>query len=262
MKSRYWSLAIVLILINYIIFATLFTWLLETDFQAAYATRTPVPTFTPAPAEPIMIVPTPEPVTPPPTPTATRVLDEASQSNNSVASDSDSIQASVSQPKPAAEAQLVAPGAVNIRSGPGLNYNVIGTLNANTVMPVVGRNTNGSWWQIKTPNDGRGWVANTVVNASNTEGVAVAQAPPPPDPAPIAAQPVADTGPPPEPQPTERPKYQYEPTGWFDDGNAGLTRFLGDIKDNDGNPVNGVFVQASRRFRRNFPIQPGRREKR
>ena len=192
-----------------------------------------------------MIVPTPEPVTPPPTPTATRVLDESQQSNNFTASDGDSIQASVSQPNPAQEAQLVAPGAVNIRSGPGLNYNVIGTLNANTAMPVVGRNASGSWWQIKTPNDGRGWVANSVVNATHIDGVAVAQAPPPPEPAAVAAQPAADTSPPPEPQPTERPKYQYEPTGWYDDGNAGLTRFMGDIKDIDGNPVNGAFVQAS-----------------
>ena len=37
MKARQWSLAVVLILVNYIIFATLFTWLLETDFNAVYA---------------------------------------------------------------------------------------------------------------------------------------------------------------------------------------------------------------------------------
>jgi hypothetical protein len=56
-----------------------------------------------------------------------------------------------------------------------------------------------------------------------------------------------------EPQPAssnpapapEKPKYQFEPTGWFDDTNYGLTRFLGDIKDVNGNPVDGVFIQAS-----------------
>ena len=74
MKARHWSLAIVLILINYLIFATLFTRLVETDFARGRATRMPEPTFTPAPAEPITIVPTPIPVTPVPTPTATKVL--------------------------------------------------------------------------------------------------------------------------------------------------------------------------------------------
>ncbi|GAB4424934.1 MAG: hypothetical protein Kow0031_04180 [Anaerolineae bacterium] len=235
MKARHWSLAIVLLLVNYLIFATLFTRLMETDFGATYATRTPVPTFTPAPAEPIIIVPTPEPLPPQPTPTATRVL-EQSQSTQPLPQNDAPPEAAPQQ------AQLVAPGAVNIRSGPGINYTVIGALSANTAMPIVGRNAEGSWWQIKTPNDTRGWVANSVVNVSNAGDVPIAQAPPPPT-APVAAQPASDTSPPP-PEP-EQPKYQYSPTGWYDDGNAGLTRFLGDIKDASGNPVNGVFVQAS-----------------
>jgi hypothetical protein len=73
-KARYFSLAIVLILINYLIFASLFTLLFESDFSTRYATRTPVPTFTPAPAEPIIIVPTPVPIVPEPSPTATQVV--------------------------------------------------------------------------------------------------------------------------------------------------------------------------------------------
>lgn len=239
MKARYWSIAIVLILINYIIFAALFSRLLDTDFSRGFATRTPVPTFTPAPAEPIVIVPTPIPVTPPPTPTATPVVVDSNVATNA----GETLPAGGPPPtEPPVEPQLIAPGAVNIRSGPGLNYTVIGTLNANTTMPIVGRNGDGSWWQIKTPNDATGWVANSVVNANNTNAVPVVEALPPPPPAPVAAQPAAETNPSPPP---EKPKYQYEPTGWFDDTNAGLTRFLGDIKDANGNPVNGVFVQAS-----------------
>ncbi len=236
MKARYWSLTIVLILINYIIFAALFTRLMDADFSGKLATRTPVPTFTPAPAEPIVVVPTPEPVTPPPTPTATRVV-----------ADGDTM-ASADQTAPTPELpaapQLVAPGSVNIRSGPGLNYNVIGTLNANTAVPIVGRTADKLWWQIKMPNDERGWVAGSVVQATNADNVPVAEAPAAPQPAPVAAQPAAEVSPPPTQEP-EKPKYQYEPTGWYDDGNAGLTRFLGTIKDTAGNPVNGVFVQAS-----------------
>lgn len=236
MKARYWSLAIVLILVNYIIFATLFTRLVETDFTGSYATRAPEPTFTPAPAQPFVIVPTPEPVTPEPTATATRVLDGHNAANP--------IQPDPPQPEAqqSTQPQLVAPGAVNIRSGPGLTYEVIGTLNANTAMPIVGRNADGSWWQIRITDDRLGWVANSVVNASNTQNIPVAEAPPPPQASSsIEPQPAADNSPPLPPP----PKYQFEPTGWWGDTNYGLTRFLGDIKDAAGNPVNGVSVRAS-----------------
>jgi hypothetical protein len=73
-----------------------------------------------------------------------------------------------------------------------------------------------------------------VVQASNIADVPVVSAPPPP------------ATPTPEAPPTpEKPKYQYEPMGWFNDTNYGLTRFLGNITDVNGNPVNGVYVQAS-----------------
>lgn len=238
MKARYWSLAIVLILINYIIFASLFARLFDSDLDLDYATRTPVPTFTPAPAQPFVTIPTPTPFTPEPTATATRVLMNA-QSDNS------------NEPPPETEAgqpvnaaRLVAPGSVNIRSGPGLNYAVIGTLNADTPVPIVGRNGQASWWQIKiSGSDNTGWVSNSVVGASNTGEVPVVEASASPQQAAAPApQPAASNNPPPAP---EQPKYQFEPTGWYDDGNQGLTRFLGDIVDSSGNPVNGVFVQAS-----------------
>lgn len=245
MKARHWSLAIVLILINYLIFSLLFTRLLEADFSLNYATRTPIPTFTPAPAQPFIVVPTLTPIPPEPTPTATLVLPPPG-----VNATGDSLEGNVPQAEspgaedsqPGNKPELIAPGPVNIRSGPGINYTVIGTLNANTAMAIVGRNVDASWWQIKITSDRIGWVSDAVVNAHNTEGVPVVEAPSPPEqPTPVAAQPAADN-PPPAP---EKPKYQYEPTGWYDDTNYGLTRFLGDIVDLSGNPVNGVFVQAS-----------------
>lgn len=238
MKARYWSLAIVLVLINYLIFATLFSRLIEADFSTGYATRTPIPTFTPAPAEPFIIVPTLTPAPVIPTPTATRVLssDSTTLENGSSAADGNDETAQDSR-----QPQLIAPGAVNIRSGPGLDYSVIGVLNADTSRPIVGRNTDSSWWQIGIGDDKLGWVSNTVVNTDNTAGVPVVEIATKPA-APAPAQPAASNNPPPEP---ERPKYQFTPTGWYDDGNQGVTRFLGDIKDASGNPVNGVFVRAS-----------------
>lgn len=237
MKARHWSLAIVLILINYLIFASLFSRLVESDFSLKYATRTPVPTFTPAPAEPFVVIPTPTAVTPVPTPTATRVLQNPDENSNENPNP-EAGQTSQSTNEP----QLVAPGAVNIRSGPGIDFDVIGTLNADTPVRIVGRNPEASWWQIRLAPDKTGWVSNAVVQASNVDsvppaevtGASAARQPVP--------QPAASNSPPAAP---ERPKYQYEPTGWYDDTNAGLTRFLGDIVDVNGNPVNGVFVQAS-----------------
>ena len=171
MKPRYWSLAVVLILVNYLIFAALFTRLVETDFSSSRTTRTPVPTFTPAPAQPFVVVPTLEPVTPEPSPTPTRVL--ATPQSNAPSVIDESAQANASQP--ALKAQLVAPGAVNIRSGPGLGFAVIGTLNPNTTMPVIGRNADASWWKIEITSGTTGWVAASVVSASDTGSVPVAE---------------------------------------------------------------------------------------
>jgi hypothetical protein len=98
MKPRYWSLAIVLFLINYIIFATLFTMLFEGDFNSSYATRTPEPTFTPAPAQPIIVVPTPVPIIPEPTPTATRVVQSESNAGQGISTIEEIIQAGSAQP--------------------------------------------------------------------------------------------------------------------------------------------------------------------
>jgi hypothetical protein len=127
----------------------------------------------------------------------------------------------------------VAVRGVNVRSGPGTNYPIVAQLPVNVPAPVVGRDVEASWWQIQGPDGATGWVANSVVQAQNIGGVPIAAAPPPPLP--------------PTPAPTlvpEKPTYQYEPTGWFDDTNYGLTRFLGNITDAGGSPVNGVYVRA------------------
>lgn len=241
MKARYWSLAIVLVLVNYLVLSSLFTELLNPRFGSNYPTRVPAPTFTPAPAMPpaMIVIPTLTPVPIEPSPTATRVvpIPGAEAASAPPAEAPVPAQAEV-QP------QLVAPGTVNIRSGPGTNYPVIGSLNSNTPVNIIGRNPDTSWWQIEITPGSIGWVAGSVVSASNADSVPVSEAPPAPAaaaPAAVAPQPAAAAAPPVEPP---KPKYQYEPTGWYDDGNAGLTRFLGTITDINGNPVNGVFVQA------------------
>ncbi len=83
---------------------------------------------------------------------------------------------------------------VNIRSGPGTGYPMLGYMAINLSGEVVGVNPERTWWAINFPPgpDGRGWVAAEHVTAHNTDNVAVIQ--PPPLPQPTAAPPVAISG--------------------------------------------------------------------
>jgi uncharacterized protein YraI len=130
--------------------------------------------------------------------------------------------------------QLVAATVVNVRGGPGTAYQILGQLPVNQPVPVVGRNSESSWWVIPLPDGRQGWVAASVVTASGPlSTLPVVQSPSPP----ASPTPVPPTAPPPA-------AFQYEPTGWYADTNYGLTRFLGTITDGNGNPVNGVSVEA------------------
>ena len=230
-KVKYVSLGIILILSCYLIATALFIRVFNIP-DLSLATRTPAPTFTPGPpvVEPVVIVATPMPVdTPTPTSTPAATPTPASPTPGP----SPTVVTAEPTPSPPPAPQVVATTNVNVRAGPGVDYAVIGALPPDVPVTVIGRNAQASWWQISV-NGETGWVAGSVVQASQTGQVAIAATPPPPPPTP--------TSPPPTP---ERPQYQYEPTGWFSDTNYGLTRFLGNITDADGNPVNGVYVQAS-----------------
>lgn len=69
---------------------------------------------------------------------------------------------------------------VNLRAGPGTNYDVIGGLSTGQSFNIVGRNADASWWQIKT-DTGLAWVAASVVKAVNTDqDIEIVEAPPTP----------------------------------------------------------------------------------
>jgi PKD repeat protein/uncharacterized protein YraI len=82
---------------------------------------------------------------------------------------------------------------VNIRSGPGTQYPVIGILAQGQSAEVIGVSADGAWWAIQYPPgpNGQGWVADQFVTAQNTENVPVL--PPPPVPTPTTAPPVVIT---------------------------------------------------------------------
>jgi SH3-like domain-containing protein len=84
---------------------------------------------------------------------------------------------------------------VNIRSGPGTDYAIIGTLVAGQSLEIVGRTADSSWWQVAAP-DNLGWVAAQVTTASDADdslpvvevaAPPVAAAPPPGEAAAVTA---------------------------------------------------------------------------
>ena len=83
MKWRYWSIVIVLVLVNYLIFSCAFTQLAKQRNAARLALRTPLPTFESVAQNPVawIVLPTstPLPSRTPITPTATEIIMVAAQ---------------------------------------------------------------------------------------------------------------------------------------------------------------------------------------
>ncbi len=64
---------------------------------------------------------------------------------------------------------------INVRSGPGTSFNSLGTLNAQDVVNLVGKDANGAWLQIEFPSgpDGKGWVNTAFVQAKGVENIPI-----------------------------------------------------------------------------------------
>ncbi len=95
-------------------------------------------------------------------------------------------------PTPAVPLVRAGENGVNVRTGPGTNYPIIGFLQPGTEAPVTGRY--GEWWQIQYGGT-TGWVYNGVVTSANTEGVPQVVPPPSPTPVPPTATPTPTTSP-------------------------------------------------------------------
>lgn len=64
---------------------------------------------------------------------------------------------------------------INVRSGPGTSFNSLGTLNAQDVVNLTGKDSNGAWLQIAftAGPEGRGWVNAAFVRAQGVENLPI-----------------------------------------------------------------------------------------
>jgi N-acetylmuramoyl-L-alanine amidase len=64
---------------------------------------------------------------------------------------------------------------LNVRSGPGTGFNSLGTLNANDVVRLTGKDANSAWLQIEfqTGPEGKGWINAAFVQARGVENLPI-----------------------------------------------------------------------------------------
>lgn len=99
-------------------------------------------------------------------------------------------------PTPAPQVPSVTADAnVNIRSGPGTDFDVIGSLDQGQSAEALGRSPDQEWWviQVAAANNGQGWVNADFVTTTNTGNLPVIQ--PPGLPATTAPTPEPDSPP-------------------------------------------------------------------
>jgi len=81
-------------------------------------------------------------------------------------------------------ATVIAPKGVNVRTGPGLAYPVIGVAPNGATLEVVGVSQDRTWWVVNIPGapGNYGWLSEEYVEVQNSDGVLVIPAPPVPTP--------------------------------------------------------------------------------
>ena len=115
------------------------------------------------------------------------------------------------EPEPAVPTgRVTAPQGVNVRTGPGTNFPVIGVAPFGREGEIIGRSADGAWWVVAVPSapGGMGWVAASHVAASNAADVPIIASPAPP----VVVIPTPAPTPTPRPQPTATPSAQMSLT--------------------------------------------------
>jgi heat shock protein HslJ len=113
------------------------------------------------------------------------------------------IEIAVATPAPSTPTgRVTAPSGVNVRSGPGTNYPVIGVAPFGAEGEIVGRTADSQWWAVSVPAapGGIGWVSDDYVAVTGVEDVPVIAVPPP-----VYVPPAPGPAPTPAPPPTATP---------------------------------------------------------
>lgn len=142
--------------------------------------------------------------------------------------------------------------AINIRGGPGTNYNVVGGMQSGDELAVTGKNPTGDWWQVLLNSGQVGWVFGQLVETLHVETVDVAGniPAPPPTPVPVPTTPPAVAPEAPEAPPVDTSNPHFTVTGkrlWGkqeNDGCVGKHLLRIHVKDANGNPLNGVVLKG------------------
>ncbi len=75
---------------------------------------------------------------------------------------------------------VVNTGAVNVRSGPGAQYNARAVLSSGTTVALIGRNADASWTKVRLSNGVEGWINSAYLNTNvSIWTLPVAEAAPP-----------------------------------------------------------------------------------
>jgi uncharacterized protein YraI len=123
--------------------------------------------------------------TPTAAPTATHLPATPTSAATAAAAATTPITATASlTPTQASNLLTIAQGA-NVRTGPGVNYPVVGGLKVGDTAPVVGRDASSSWYEISYKGGfaGQGWIsAVTATYNGDKNQLPVVAAPPPPAP--------------------------------------------------------------------------------
>ncbi|MCB0129148.1 MAG: SH3 domain-containing protein, partial [Caldilineaceae bacterium] len=115
-------------------------------------------------------------------------------------------------PEPVAQLTIGAQ-TINVRQGPGTNYDVIGLAEAGATFVVLGSNGDGTWWQIEYGN-GVGWVFGDLAQRNEIAVAVVGDIPLPPTSTftPVPADTATNTPLPPPELPTNTPVPAAPPT--------------------------------------------------
>lgn len=78
---------------------------------------------------------------------------------------------------------LVATGALNVRSGPGVTYSVLTVTTQGQTVTLLGRNANSSWAKIRLSSGTEGWVNSSLITPTvSISSLPLADSPAPPQP--------------------------------------------------------------------------------